>query len=164
VTGRDETIPPDVLAARRLAAMEAQLARSDRHLAYFHGRTMLPLLQEGDHVHTEPVSWRDVRIGDVVTYRFEDKFPTRRIVAIDRERRTFIIMGDSIPGRREYHVPFDDVIARVVRRRREGVWLTTSSIRWRLRTAQVLANDYLRRARWLGGARRAWRLLRRRFA
>jgi len=142
--------------------MELQLAHADRRLAYFHGLTMLPLLREGDEVLTEPIDWGDVRIGDVVTYRFEDKFPTRRVVAIDRAARRFVIMGDSIPGRREYLVPFEDVLARVVRRRRDGHWLDVTSPTWRLQTMRVLFHDHLRRAAWLAGPRAAWRSLRRR--
>lgn len=142
--------------------MELQLAHADRRLAYFHGLTMLPLLREGDEVQTESVHWRDVRIGDVVTYRFEDKFPTRRVVAIDRATRRFVIMGDSIPGRREYIVPFEDVLARVVRRRRDGQWLEATSATWRLQRARVLFADALRRAPSLAAPRAVWRRLRRR--
>lgn len=150
--------------APRLVAMELQLAHASSplgRLACFHGLTMLPLLREGDEVQTEQIHWRDVRIGDVVTYRFEDKFPTRRVVAVDHEHRRFVIMGDSIPGRREFLVPFDDVLARVVRRRRDGVWLDTRSFAWRRRTALVLSRDHLRRARWLAMPRGVWRLVRR---
>jgi hypothetical protein len=146
--------------SRRLAALEIQLAHSHRRLAYFHGLTMRPVLQEGDEVETEPVSWQAVRTGDVVTYRFEDKFPTRRVIVVDRERRRFVIMGDSIPGRREYLVPFDDVLARVVRRRRDGRWLDVSSMPWRLQALRVLLRDRLRRWTWLAGPRRLWRAMR----
>jgi hypothetical protein len=141
--------------------MELQLAYATRHFAYFHGLTMLPLLREGDDVQTEPVTWRDVHVGDVVTYRFADKFPTRRVVAADHTRRQFVIMGDSIPGRREYHVPFDDVLARVVGRRRDGAWLDRRSFTWRRQTALVLFQDRLRRATWLAFPRAVWRRLRR---
>jgi hypothetical protein len=141
--------------------MELQLARAARDYAYFHGLTMLPLLREGDEVEAEPITWREVRVGDIVTYRFEDKFPTRRVVAIDRDRREFVIMGDSIPGRREYLVPFDDVLARVVARRRDGAWLDRASFAWRRRTAFVLVRDHLRRAAWLAFPRAIWRRLRR---
>ena len=151
---------PAASEARRLAAMELQLAQAARQPAWFHGLTMLPLLREGDQVQVEPITHRDVRIGDVVTYRFEDKFPTRRVVAVDRARRRFVIMGDSVPGRREYLVPFDDVLARVVRRRRDGAWLATTSFAWRRQTARALCGDYLRRAPWLGLPRTVWRVCR----
>ena len=140
--------------------MEVQLAHSARQFAYFHGLTMLPLLREGDHVETASVLAEDVRVGDVITYRFEDKFPTRRVIAIDRERRTLLIMGDSIRSRREFAVPFDDVLARVVRRRRDGVWMGRESLVWRLQTRRILVREYTRRARWLALPRGAWRAIR----
>lgn len=145
----------------RLAAMEVQLASSHRHPVRFHGFTMLPILRDGDEVQTEPVTCQAVRIGDIVTYRFEDKFPTRRVVAIDRQQGQFVIRGDSLPGHRDFRVPFEAVLARVVRRRRDGVWLTTASPTWRLRTARALAGFYLRRVRWLAGPRRVWRVIKR---
>ena len=153
--------PPEVVGGRRLAAMEVQLAHSHHHLAYFHGLTMLPILREGDEVRTEPICWCVVRVGDVVTYRFKDKFPTRRVVAIDEAQRQFIIMGDSVPGWREYPVSFEDVLARVVGRRRDDVWLETSSLTWRWRTAWILLRDRLRRAPWLAGPRKLRRALKR---
>ena len=136
------------------------MAHSARQLAYFHGLTMLPLLREGDEVETEPVCAEDLAAGDVVTYRFEDKFPTRRVIAIDSARRTLLIMGDSIPGRREFVVPFDDVLARVVRRRRGGVWLTRTAFIWRAQTRRILIREYARRAAWLAFPRALRRALR----
>jgi len=140
--------------------MEVQLAHSARRLAYFHGLTMLPLLREGDEVETEPVRAEQLRTGDVVTYRFEDKFPTRRVIAVDHERRTLLIMGDSIVSRREFVVPFDDVLARVVRRSRRGTWMTRDSLVWRLQTRRILLREYTRRAVWLALPRAAWRVIR----
>jgi hypothetical protein len=122
---------------------------------------MQPHLVEGDLVVTEPVSAHDVRLGDVVTYRFEDKFPTRRVVVRDRRARRFTCMGDSIPGWREYDVPYEDVLARVVRRQRAGVWLATSDVQWRAQTVKVLLRVWTHHSRLLGPIRWATRPLRR---
>jgi len=147
--------------AHRTVAHELRLSRPDAPASYFHGQTMLPHLVEGDWVVTEPVRAEDVRLGDVVTYRFEDKFPTRRVVARDRRTRTFTIMGDSIPGRRDYLVPFDDVLARVVKRQRGDAWLATSDRSWRWQTAKVVTREWARRAPALAPVRWATRPLRR---
>jgi hypothetical protein len=147
--------------AHRVVAHELRLTRPDAPASYFHGLTMQPHLVEGDWVETEPVTADDVHIGDVVTYRFEDKFPTRRVVARDRGTRTFTIMGDSIPGRREYLVPFDDVLARVVRRRRGDQWLAITDWPWRTQTMKVVAREWARRTPVLGPLRWATRPLRR---
>ena len=142
--------------------MELQLGHSQTRPAYFHGLTMLPILREGDEVETEPVSGSQVRVGEVVTYRFDDKFPTRRVMDVDGQRRELLIMGDSLPDDHEYIVPFDDVLARLVRRRRGGRWLAVTDWRWRLHTLRVLARFRMRRSEWLRQARRVARGVRRR--
>jgi hypothetical protein len=103
-----------------------------------------------------------VRVGDVVTYRFEDKFPTRRVMVVDRGARQLVVMGDSIPEGREYLVDFDDVIARVTRRRRDGEWLATTDWRWRFQTLRMRARDRRRRDPRLAPLRAPWRAARRR--
>lgn len=145
----------------RTVAHELRLSRPESPPSYFHGLTMQPHLVEGDFVITEPITAADVRLGDVVTYRFEDKFPTRRVVARDVPRRTFTFMGDSIPGRREYLVPYDDVLARVARRRRDDAWLARTDLLWRWQTAKVMAGELARRSAWLAPVRWATRPLRR---
>ena len=145
----------------RTVAHELRLTQPDAPPAFFHGFTMQPHLVEGDYVLTEPISASDVRLGDVVTYRFEDQFPTRRVVARDERARVFTFMGDSIPGRREYLVSFDDALARVVRRRRGDAWLATTDVAWRRQTIRVMVIERSRRSRWLGPVRWATRPLRR---
>jgi hypothetical protein len=124
--------------AARVAAMELQLKRSQVEPAYFHGYLMLPLLREGDEVEVEPIAGDDARVGDVVTYRDTDKFPTRRVMEIREHGRLLVIMGDSVRPRRTWLVPADDVLGRVVRRRRDGAWMTTRDWRWRLQRHKVV--------------------------
>jgi hypothetical protein len=145
----------------RTVAHELRLRQPGAPRSYFHGLTMCPHLVEGDLVATEPVTAAAVRLGDVVTYRFEDKFPTRRVVRRDAATRTFTIMGDSIPGFREYVVPYDDVLARVVGRERDGEWLAVSDRAWRWQTAKVRARLWLRWSRPLAPLRWVSRRVRR---
>jgi hypothetical protein len=142
--------------AARLAAKQLQLERSAVKPAYFHGYLMLPLLREGDEVVVEPVIASDLSVGDVVTYRDADKFPTRRIMAIHEHGQLLVIMGDSVRPRRTWLVPADEVLGRVVRRGREGTWITSRDWRWRLQRHKVIlryrlgasaAGDVYRRAR-----------------
>jgi hypothetical protein len=118
--------------------MELQLERSHVEPAYFHGYLMLPLLREGDEVVVEPVAPNDLRVGDVVTYRDADKFPTRRIMAILEHGQSLVIMGDSVRPRRTWLVPADDVLGRVIRRRRDGRWMTTRNWRWQWQRHKVV--------------------------
>jgi hypothetical protein len=124
--------------AARLAAKELQLERSGVEPVYFHGYLMLPLLREGDEVVVEPVIASDLRVGDVVTYRDADKFPTRRIMAIHEHGPSLVIMGDSVRPRRTWLVPTDEVLGRVVRRGRDGKWITSRGWRWRLQRHKVI--------------------------
>jgi len=40
---------------------------------------MLPFLREGDQMAVAPVAWEDIRVGDILTYRFLERYPTRRV-------------------------------------------------------------------------------------
>ena len=111
--------------------------------AYFHGETMRPFMGEGDLVIVEPVAWEDLRRGDIITYRFDDKFPTRRIVAIDRQHEILILRGDSIRGWPDFEVPRADVLGRACSIVRSGVRIDHHSRAWRRATRRALATERL---------------------
>ena len=133
---------------------------------YFHGETMRPFMGEGDLVIVEPVSWEAIRVGDIITYRFEDKFPTRRVVAIDRGAGTLILRGDSIPGWPDFHVRREDVLGRAAVRIRNGTRVDRHGVKWRRAAVRALAIQRFARlaraARWLvrGSLSRAAKVLR----
>ena len=113
--------------------------------AYFHGETMRPFLGEGDLVVVEPVTWEDIRPGDIVTYLFEDKFPTRRVVQIDRRAETLILRGDNIPGWPDFLVRREDVLGRAEVRARNGARVDRRSREWRWATRRALTIQRLLR-------------------
>ncbi|HEX2466269.1 MAG TPA: nucleotidyltransferase family protein, partial [Thermoanaerobaculia bacterium] len=144
----------DSAVARRIAR-ELALVQSQKigpHV--FHGATMLPFLVDGDEVSIEPVTFDQIRPGDVVTYRDQQYFPTRRVIRIDRRSRSLILKGDAIP-----HLTFfvleEDVLGRatsIVRGERRS---SASDAEWR-ETAEAIVARERRRARtawlpdWLG--------------
>jgi hypothetical protein len=100
---------------------------------------MLPFLQEGDGLVVRQVDWQDIRLGDVVTYRFADKFPTRRVVRkIDG---TLVLWCENWPARR-FRAAQRDVLGRVVARERNGSWLKRRDPAWRRATRQALIKFY----------------------
>ncbi len=130
----------------RVVAQELRLRRSTQMGAvYFHGETMRPFLGEGDLVVVEPLAWEEIRLGDILTYRHEDKFPTRRVVEIDHEVEAVILRGDSIPGRPDFVVSRTDVLGRAQVRIRNGVRLTRDSREWRRATRRALTFERIAR-------------------
>ncbi len=114
--------------------LQVELSSTENSL-YFHGTSMLPFLQEGDLVVVRPVAWRDLRLGDVVTYRHEDKFPTRRIARIWGDWLT--LRCDSWKNV-EYYVQADDFLGRAEARFRDGHWITAKDLEWRYATLRSM--------------------------
>jgi hypothetical protein len=126
------------MADVRLIAKELQLSfSSETRTLYFHGTSMYPFLVEGDEVVVEPVTWREIRIGDVVTYRFEDKFPTRRVVWKTADRVGF--WCENWPERRFEASP-PEVLGRAVARKRDDRWITWRDPEWRAARRSALAS------------------------
>jgi hypothetical protein len=111
-----------------LLAKELQLELSSRgRRLYFHGESMRPFLVEGDEVIVQTVSIADIRIGDVVTYRFSDKFPTRRVVR--KHGKGLDLWCENWPTRRYICTP-EDLLGLAVARGRNGAWIERGSREW----------------------------------
>ena len=114
--------------AVRLIARELQLElSSEARTLYFHGESMRPFLVEGDAVVLTPVEWDEIRIGDVITYRAEEKFPTRRVVR--RSRNGLFLWCENWPER-QFFAAREDLLGRAVARRRGGAWITRRDPEW----------------------------------
>jgi hypothetical protein len=130
----------------KIAVQEIRLQRS-AHMGPigFHGETMRPFLGEGDLVVVGPVRWHDIRPGDIITYRFNDKFPTRRVIAIDRSAGTLIVHGDNVRGFPNEHVRREDVLGRAESRVQNGSRLDRHSREWRRVARRAVAAQRLAR-------------------
>ena len=112
----------------RLIAKELQLElSSEARTLYFHGESMRPFLVEGDAVVMAAVEWAEIRIGDVVTYRFEEKFPTRRVVR--RSRNGLYLWCENWPGR-QFYAAREDLLGRAIARKRGDAWITCRDPEW----------------------------------
>jgi hypothetical protein len=113
----------------RLIAKELQLTASSRQRTlYFHGESMRPFLVEGDEVVVAPVDWEKVRIGDVITYRLDEKFPTRRLIR--RLGEDIELFCENWPNR-YFRARREDVLGQAIARGRAGEWLTINDREWR---------------------------------
>jgi hypothetical protein len=114
-------------AHARRVARELQVRRSSQDAPlYFHGTSMLPLLREGDLVVIAPLAWSELAVGDIVTYRSSDKFPTRRIVRKSADEA--LVWSDNWPGV-THRVRRADILGRAERWLRDDVWIRASDPR-----------------------------------
>jgi hypothetical protein len=114
--------------ARRIAReLQVGLSSEERTL-YFHGESMRPFLGEGDEVLVTPVAFEDIRLGDVVTYRHNDKFPTRRLIRRMPDRLT--MWCENWPHR-YFEARREDILGLAIARKRDGKWITHRDSEWR---------------------------------
>jgi len=91
---------------------------------------MLPLLRDGDGLEIVPVCAEEIRLGDIVVYREQEKYPTRRVVGFNPARTEFFIQADYTPVRL-FCIPATALLGRVEARLRGGKRLHRTSVRWR---------------------------------
>ena len=89
---------------------------------------MRPFLVEGDEVVVIPVAFADIRLGDVVTYRNGEKFPTRRLVRRLPDR--LVMWCENWPDR-YFETQREDILGLAVARKRDGNWISHRDTEWR---------------------------------
>lgn len=114
--------------ARRIARELQVGLSSEQRTLYFHGESMRPFLGEGDEVVVTPVAFEDIRLGDVVTYRFGDKFPTRRLIRRTSDR--VVMWCENWPDR-YFETRREDILGLAIARKRDGTWITHRDWEWR---------------------------------
>ena len=138
--------------ARRIAReLQVGLSTEERTL-YFHGESMRPFLGEGDEVVVTPVAFEHIRLGDVVTYRYGDKFPTRRLMRRTGDRLE--MWCENWPGR-YFETRREDILGLATARKRDGRWITHRDREWRAARRSALVKYW-----WLVGVPRLPRDLR----
>lgn len=86
------------------------------------GRSMHPLVQDGDILTIEPVDPASLRVGDVAFYRpSRDLVVAHRVVArcVEDGKLVYLIRGDASPGPCE-RVPAECILGRAVLLERNG--------------------------------------------
>lgn len=75
----------------------------------------------------------EIRLGDIVVYREQEKYPTRRVVGFNPARTEFFIQADYTPASL-FCIPATALLGRVEARLRGGKRLHRTSVRWRWAT------------------------------
>lgn len=135
-----------------LQAQELQLRASARlSPVLFHGESMLPFLQDGDELWAEPVAWQDIQLGDIVTYRLGNRFPTCRVMT---KRGEHLLLSTDNWRWARFEAWREDVLGKIVARRRYGKTLRNTDAEWARQARLALWNFRARgvvhyaRARW----------------
>jgi MoaA/NifB/PqqE/SkfB family radical SAM enzyme len=133
-------------------AQELQLQESARlSPVLFHGKSMLPFIQEDDELWAESVAWEDIQPGDIITYRLADRFPTCRVMT---KRGEHLLLSADHWRWARFEAWREDVLGRVIARRRNGETLRYTDAEWVRHTKLALLNFrarnvvHLARSRW----------------
>lgn len=94
----------------------------------FHGESMRPLLRDGDALRVEPASWESLSPGDVIVYRFDDRYPALRI-AEKLDDKLFLTADNWLSP--VFEAWRDDVLGRVTGFRRDGREVASDAAVWR---------------------------------
>ncbi len=122
-----------------IAAQKLQLLNAPKMDVMFHGFSMEPLLAEGDRVESEEVKFQDIRVGDVITSYYLDRYPTRRVIYKSETHIT--VWCENRPNRGIVDVQPHEVLGRVVSRKRGNDVLTNTDAEW-LRLANNALSKY----------------------
>jgi len=105
----------------------------------YHSHMMHPFIQDRDLLVAEPITFEQVRVGDIVTYREKEKFPTWRVIRKESDR--LILRPDN------YWVLYvaapHEVLSKVVERRRGGQRLRAEQWQWKAYARWVLLRHKL---------------------
>ncbi len=92
----------------------------------FHGNSMSPFLEEGDELIVITVNWGEIKIGDIITYRLDKKFPTYRVV--NKLQDYLLLKPDNWP--QIFQVPREDILGKVIERKRGESSLSDTNWQW----------------------------------
>ena len=127
------------------AAKELYLLESNgRGQIEFHGPTMHPFLQDGDLLTVTAVNWNDIRVGDIITYRFKDKYPTYRVFR--KKKSSLMMIADNWPNY-SGEIDAEDVIGRVTEIRRGDILLSSDMRAWQSASSRVIWKRRLKELR-----------------
>lgn len=114
------------------AEVERELIKGNSVTIKVRGFSMMPLLRDGrDSVVARKVREDDIKVGQVMFFRYRDTWIMHRLRSIDGDRLTFV--GDGNNYLQQEHVHRLDVVATVVAvKRDDGREISCQSLRWRL--------------------------------
>jgi len=114
------------LVTRIARELQSEIRPHDHEIT-FHGKSMLSFLEDGDIVTISTVNWDEIRLGDIIAYRYEYKLPTRRVIW--KSKSQLFLGCDGWPNI-YFRINRSDVLGRAVARRRGRIKLTAQDPKW----------------------------------
>ncbi|WFO76330.1 signal peptidase I [Desulfurococcaceae archaeon MEX13E-LK6-19] len=107
-----------IILATRFIILPA-VTGTDVPIAVVEGKSMFPLLREGDIVFIKKVSPEDIHVGDVIVYEYRGKYIIHRVIKVIHQngKTYYVTKGDNnfvIDPYYEPGVPYDKVKGKVV--------------------------------------------------
>ena len=99
------------------------------------GRSMYPTIRENEAITVEPVVPQDVKVGDIILYRFGDSVVAHRVMRIEKREGNasrFILREDTW-GTLDEPVEAEQILGKVVSVERAGRNIDPYSIRAKVR-------------------------------
>lgn len=92
---------------------------TDVPVAVVEGKSMFPLLREGDVVFIKKVGSRDIKVGDIIVYEYNGKYIIHRVIEVIHynNRVYYVTKGDNNPIADPYYkpgVPYSKVKGKVI--------------------------------------------------
>ena len=115
------------------AVLDVWTLAGEKHYIPIAGRSMLPLIKNGDHVLVVH-GCADVRCGDVVVFRYEGKLIAHRVLQIYKDiagHHIFITKGDNA-SRCDPPLSSSEIVGRVLSIRRGGKEMSLDTPFWRM--------------------------------
>jgi len=106
----------------------------------FHGNSMSPFLEDGDELIVITVNWGEIKIGDIITYRLDNKFPTYRVVK--KLQDYLLLKPDNWP--QIFQVHREDILGKVIERRRGVSSLSHTNWQWIFSSQRVVFRKWKR--------------------
>lgn len=74
------------------------------------GRSMLPVIQDGEILHVKPADLKEIKVGDIVLFKDRSQFKAHRVIR--REKEAFVTRGDA--GVEDTAIQGEQIVGKII--------------------------------------------------
>ena len=140
--------PSSVNSDRLLLDLSTELLGRGKRVRFrAPGRSMYPTIRENEAITVEPVEPRNVKVGDIILYRFGENVVAHRVIQIEKSKGNTLhfILREDTWGLVDEPVEAEQILGKVVSVERAGRSVDLYSRRVKMRLfAHTLASRFKR--------------------